>query len=138
MDYKPNLNLGYASVDASVIGKLADSGYQVTNTGKTVDSLSFTTGVSKQLLPGASVPGYVDGAGNFLVVDDNGRLNDVRRRPTGPTDIGGGFTDGPSVGPTDGFIPGGGGTGIIPPTLPPTLPPSPPPAGGAPPTPLPP
>ena len=79
-----NSGNGVTSVDSSIIGKLKDSGYMVTATNANVTALSNTTGVRKELLPGATVPGYQDNNGNFYVVDETNVIHDVRSVPSSP------------------------------------------------------
>ena len=77
-----NSGNGVTSVDSSIIGKLKDSGYMVTATSANVTALANTTGVRKELLPGATVPGYQDNSGNFYVVDETNVIHDVRTIPS--------------------------------------------------------
>jgi len=109
-----------ATVDASIISKLQDAGYQLTPVGAGVDNLRNTQGARKELLPGASVPGYQDSSGNFYVVDERNTIHDVRTLPVPPTM---GIPDGPTRPPISNPLPPSPGP------ISPTPPQGPPPGG---------
>lgn len=127
---------GTAKLDSSQIGKIEEAGYTAIPVSNNPDAVSGLLETSQQIAPGVSVPGYVDGNGNFYVVQENNVVHNIKY-----------------TGPKLGLEGNTGTTGIIPPTKegsppitggpllpgPPTLPPSTPPpinTGGN--TPLPP
>jgi len=65
-------------LDSSQLGKLSESGYQVTPVSNDPQTLSGTTPVQKTVLPGVTVNGFQDGVGNFFVVDQNNKVHDVK------------------------------------------------------------
>lgn len=71
-------NLTSQKVDSGQIGKLQESGYQVTPISNDPTILSATVPVTKQVLPGVSVEGYQDGTGNFYVLDEQNKVHDVK------------------------------------------------------------
>ena len=70
-------------LDSSQIGKLQESGLQVTPVGDT-SVLANTTQVTKQVAPGVIVKGNQDIAGNFFVTDTKGIVSDVKPLPSPP------------------------------------------------------
>lgn len=71
-------NTAVKQLDASQIGKLEDSGYQVTQVATDPNVLTQTVASTRQLLPNGNVDGYTDVNGNFLVVDTNNKVYDVK------------------------------------------------------------
>jgi hypothetical protein len=90
-------------LDSSQLGKLTESGYQVTPVSNNPSTLSNTTPVTKTVMPGVTVSGFQDNGGNFFVVDQNNKVHDVKyfgnSLDNSNTDVpktGGPLTGGPS------------------------------------------
>jgi hypothetical protein len=125
-------------LDESQLGKLSEAGYQVTPVSTNPSVVSSLQPTVKTVMPGTTVGGYQDTAGNFYVVGEDNKVHnvayfgpnlDTNVKPAteypGKTDYGpGGSTYTPPTSP-GGFD--------IPPTLPPPAPPAstplPPPPG---------
>ena len=88
-------------LDESQIGKLEETGYIVTPISNNPNILSSTSPTSKQVMPGVSVAGFQDTAGNFFVVDEKNTVHNVQffgdnlNTGTGGGMEGGGMTGGP-------------------------------------------
>lgn len=70
-------------LDASQIGKLEDSGYNVTAVSQDLSVLNQTVATTRNLLPGANVKGYTDSTGKFYVAGTDNTVYDVSYQ--GPT-----------------------------------------------------
>jgi hypothetical protein len=113
--------IGSSQLDQSQISKIEEAGFQVTPVSSDSSVLSNTSPAVKEIMPGKTVPGFVDTVGNFFVVDSNNTVNNVSSAPTipiKPVMEGNGMTGGPLFNPTD----------LLPPAKPvnPILPPPPP------------
>ena len=118
-------------LDQGQLDKLKDLGYTPTPVSSDPSVLDLTTPATKQLIPGTNLGGYIDGGGNFYVVDDRNIVNKI--------DDTGGRGNSP-IGTTPPFRPPNpptriprerpprtGGPIFEPPSVPPVLPPTPPP-----------
>lgn len=65
-------------LDSSQIGKLQDSGFQVTPISNDPAVLNNTIATTKTVLPGVTVPGFQDTGGNFYVLGTDNKVHDVK------------------------------------------------------------
>lgn len=114
-------------LDSSQLGKLTDSGYQITPVSNDPSVLNNTTPVTKTVLPGVSVNGFQDNVGNFFVLDNTNKVHDVKYFGNS---LDNSNTDVPKTGVTPTSNTGGGLIGNFPTTtttgFPPIVPPIPP------------
>lgn len=112
-------------LDSSQIGKIEEAGFTaipVSTNPQSVEGMQQTT---KSVMPGVTVPGYQDSAGNFFVVQDNNVVHNVKYTgpslDTGMTE-GPGVTGGPLLPPSTPLLPNNSVNPVIPPALPPAPP----------------
>lgn len=96
-----------SKIDESQKSKLEDAGLTLIPISTDATVLQNTTQTTKEIMPGVVVSGYQTGKGDFLVVDENNIVHDVKYTgpsldtgTTTPTTLGGGGVRNPTTTPS--------------------------------------